>query len=100
VPPTALEPLLDVEAVSRLTGLSTKTIRVYHATGRMPPSECPSPRRLRWRRETIDAWLRREPGKLAVLLRRAAALAPEGPVRDWLAKLAEEGVEGGGAQAG
>jgi excisionase family DNA binding protein len=89
---TLIEPFIDSEDVARLTGLSIRTIWRMARDGRLPPSISPTNRRFRWRRADIDAWLSARPADpLADLLKRAAALAPAGPVREWLLKMSQEG---------
>jgi excisionase family DNA binding protein len=87
-----IEPLIGPAEAARLAGLSIRTIYKMAEDGRMPPRAGPSSRRLRWHKSDIERWLSARPtDPLADLLRRAAALAPGGPVREWLLKMSQDG---------
>jgi hypothetical protein len=56
--------LLSYQEVAKLAKVSAATLRGYRAAQRMPePDELPAPDRPRWRRDTIETWLRTRPGR-------------------------------------
>lgn len=58
--------LLSYGEIAELTGLATSTLRAYRAADppRMPPPDDTRYTRVpRWRRDTIEAWLKNRPGK-------------------------------------
>ena len=52
-----IERLLTIEDVMALTGLKKTTIYALHADGKMPRALPFSRRRLRWTRDSIQAWV-------------------------------------------
>jgi predicted DNA-binding transcriptional regulator AlpA len=55
--------LLDMAGVAKLAGVEVKTIAVYLARKTMPEPDYRVGRSPLWKMETIDAWLKRRPGK-------------------------------------
>lgn len=49
--------LLSPEAFARLLGIRRRTFQTWRAAGRLPPPDLCIGKTLRWRRETIDAWI-------------------------------------------
>jgi excisionase family DNA binding protein len=96
-----LEPYLTVGEVSGLCRLSKKTIYNLVRQGRMPRPVPLSTRRLLWTRASITEWLDQGCGPLSDLLRRAAAIAPEGsPVKAWIeGLLGQAAAEAAASQA-
>lgn len=49
---------LNMQDIQRELGVGRRTVQKWRAAGQMPPADFAIGKTLRWRRDTIDRWVR------------------------------------------